>query len=133
MVSDIALRSQPVREKLAPHHKIPRGVCQTVSWNALRVSSSIAVQWPSEVCALTLTELFGIELPLIQAPMAGSQGRELAIPVSRAGALGSLPCALLTADAMPPQLSAIRPPTDQPYNVNFFFHPPPASDAKRVA
>src|SRR5258708_1497641 len=133
MVSDIALCSQRVREKLAPHHKIPRGICQTVSWNALRVSSSIAVQWPPEVCAMTLTELFGIELPLIQAPMAGSQGSELAIAVSSAGALGSLPCALLTVDAMSAELAAIRARTDQPYNVNFFCHAPPIADDKREA
>ena len=42
-----------------------------------------------------LQDLFGIELPVIQAPMAGSQGSELAIAVSNAGGLGSLPCALL--------------------------------------
>src|SRR5258708_1666181 len=133
MVSDIALCSQRVREKLAPHHKIPRGICQTVSWNALRVSSSIAVQWPSEVCAMTLTELFGIELPLIQAPMAGSQGSELAIAVSNAGGLGSLPCALLTVDAMRAELAAIRAATDRPFNVNFFCHAPPAADDRREA
>ena len=32
--------------------------------------------------------------------MAGSQGSALAIAVSNAGGLGSLPCAMLTPDAM---------------------------------
>jgi nitronate monooxygenase len=82
---------------------------------------------------MTLTELFGIELPLIQAPMAGSQGSELAIAVSNAGGLGSLPCAMLSMDAMRIELTAIRTRTDAPFNVNFFCHIPPTVDDKREA
>jgi nitronate monooxygenase len=82
---------------------------------------------------MRLQELLGIQLPIIQAPMAGSQGSELAIAVCNAGGLGSLPCALLTADAMRTELAAIRGRTDQPYNVNFFCHTPPIVDAKREA
>ena len=52
-------------------------------------------------------ELFGIELPIIQAPMAGVQGSALAIAVSNAGGLGSLPCAMLSLDAMRSELAAI--------------------------
>ena len=44
----------------------------------------------------SLQRLLGIELPIIQAPMAGVQGSALAIAVSNAGGLGSLPCAMLT-------------------------------------
>jgi NAD(P)H-dependent flavin oxidoreductase YrpB (nitropropane dioxygenase family) len=44
------------------------------------------------------TEIFGVELPIIQAPMAGSSDAELAIAVSEAGGLGSLPCGMLTSD-----------------------------------
>src|SRR5271168_692014 len=82
---------------------------------------------------MTLQELFGIRLPMIQAPMAGSQGSELAIAVSSAGGLGSLPCAMLTPDGMRAELTAIRAATDQPFNVNFFCHTAPATDAKREA
>ena len=82
---------------------------------------------------MTLRELFGIRLPVIQAPMAGSQGSELAIAVCNAGGLGSLPCAMLTPDGMRAELQAIRAGTDQPFNVNFFCHTPPAVDAKREA
>jgi nitronate monooxygenase len=82
---------------------------------------------------MTLTKLFGIELPLIQAPMAGSQGSELAIAVSNAGGLGSLPCAMLSTDAMRTELSAIRARTDAPFNVNFFCHTQPAADDEREA
>ena len=49
---------------------------------------------------MSLRELFGVELPVVQAPMAGFQTSELAIAVSNVGGLGSLPCALLSLDAM---------------------------------
>jgi nitronate monooxygenase len=80
---------------------------------------------------MSFQELFGVELPVVQAPMAGSQGSELAIAVSNAGGLGSLPCALLSVDAMKTELAAIRAATRKPYNVNFFCHSPPVSDAGR--
>ncbi|MBE0588723.1 MAG: nitronate monooxygenase, partial [Hydrogenophaga sp.] len=48
----------------------------------------------------TLTELLHTEFPLIQAPMAGVQGAALAVTASNAGALGSLPCAMLSPEAM---------------------------------
>jgi nitronate monooxygenase len=48
----------------------------------------------------SLHELLGIELPIIQAPMAGAQGSALVVAVSNAGGLGSLPCVMLTVDAM---------------------------------
>ena len=70
-------------------------------------------------------KLLGTDLPLIQAPMAGSQGAKLAIAVSDAGGLGSLPCAMLTPDAMRKELVEITTHTSKPYNVNFFCHVPP--------
>lgn len=79
----------------------------------------------------SLSSLLGTRLPLIQAPMAGVQGSALAIAVCNAGGLGSLPCAMLTADAIRSELTAIRAGTEQPYNVNFFCHTPPAPDAAR--
>jgi nitronate monooxygenase len=77
--------------------------------------------------------LFGTRWPIVQAPMAGAQGAKLAIAVSQAGGLGSLPCAMLTVEAMRKELAAIRGATDRPYNVNFFAHTPPAADARREA
>jgi nitronate monooxygenase len=82
---------------------------------------------------MTLQELFGIRLPLIQAPMAGSQGSELAIAVCNAGGLGSLPCTMLAPENMRAELRSIRAGTDRPFNVNFFCHTPPTTDAKREA
>ena len=82
---------------------------------------------------MTLQQLFGTRLPIIQAPMAGVQGSALAIAVSNAGGLGSLPCAMLTVDAMRNELVAIKAKTDQPFNVNFFCHVPPTPSADREA
>jgi nitronate monooxygenase len=82
---------------------------------------------------MSLKQLLGIELPLIQAPMAGVQGSALAIAVSQAGALGSLPCAMLGMEAMQHEWECIRSQTDKPFNANFFCHTAPAADAQRDA
>jgi nitronate monooxygenase len=81
----------------------------------------------------TLQELLGVELPIIQAPMAGVQGSALAMAVSNAGGLGSLPCATLGPEALRKELGALRSQTDRPFNVNFFCHTPPKPDAEREA
>lgn len=80
---------------------------------------------------MTLQSLLGIELPLIQAPMAGVQGSALALAVSNAGGLGSLPCAMLSPDALRDELAALRAGTTAPYAVNFFCHTPPEPDPVR--
>lgn len=82
---------------------------------------------------MTLCELLRIERPLIQAPMAGSQGGALAVAVSNAGGLGSLPCALLNLEQMRAELAYIRAQTARPFNVNFFCHAMPQADARREA
>ncbi|MDX3775234.1 nitronate monooxygenase [Chromatiaceae bacterium AAb-1] len=79
----------------------------------------------------SLTNILNIELPVIQAPMAGAQGSDMAIAVSEAGGLGSLPCAMLTIDGMQQALSAIEARTDKPINVNFFCHRLPRIDLQR--
>lgn len=80
---------------------------------------------------MTISELLGIELPVIQAPMAGSQGSALAIAVSNAGGLGSQPCAMLGPDQIRNELKAITSATSKPYNVNFFVHTQPTPDPAR--
>ena len=72
--------------------------------------------------------LLGTELPIIQAPMAGVQSSALAIAVSNAGGLGSLPCAMLSLETMRAELAAIASGTSKPFNVNFFCHTPPVPD-----
>lgn len=80
-----------------------------------------------------LTRLFGIEFPIIQAPMAGVQGSTLAIAVSEAGGLGSLPCAMLSLEALEAELTEIRANTTKPINVNFFCHSEPLPQAAKQA
>ncbi len=80
-----------------------------------------------------LQTLLGIELPVIQAPMAGVQDNRLTVAVSNAGGLGSLPCAMLSLDAMRNELVEIRAHTTKPFNVNFFCHPSATPSVEREA
>jgi nitronate monooxygenase len=82
---------------------------------------------------MTLQQLLGIELPIIQAPMAGAQGSALAVAVSNAGGLGSLPCAMLDLDGVRKELTALRAQTTKPFNVNFFCHAQPEFSVEREA
>ncbi|MDB5999964.1 MAG: 2-nitropropane dioxygenase [Rhizobacter sp.] len=82
---------------------------------------------------MQLNQLLGTETSLIQAPMAGTQGSAMAIAVSNAGALGSLPCAMLNADGLRQELATIKAQTDKPVNLNFFCHVPPPANAEREA
>ena len=77
--------------------------------------------------------LLGITLPVIQAPMAGVQESALALAVSNAGGLGSLPCAMLDMAGLARELAALRDGTTKPCNLNFFCHAPPQADAAREA
>jgi nitronate monooxygenase len=82
---------------------------------------------------MNLQKLLGIDLPLIQAPMAGVQGSTLAIAVSDAGALGSLPCAVFDVETIRKELAAIRAKTSKPFNLNFFCHRQPEVDEAQEA
>ncbi|MDR7099806.1 nitronate monooxygenase [Lysobacter niabensis] len=74
-----------------------------------------------------ITSLLGVELPLVQAPMAGVQDEALALAVSEAGGLGSMPCALLGPAQLQVALQkfAAHP---RPINLNFFCHAMAAPD-----
>ncbi len=80
---------------------------------------------------MDLAQRLGIELPVIQAPMAGVQLSALTIAVCTAGGLGSLPCALLDAAAIRREIASIRAATDAPFSLNFFCHRTPVADPTR--
>ncbi|MEL0106720.1 MAG: nitronate monooxygenase [Rhodospirillaceae bacterium] len=80
-----------------------------------------------------IINLFGIDLPIIQAPMAGANGSAMVIAVSEAGGLGSLPCAALDTEQVRAEIGIIRQQTSKPINVNFFCHTPPDPDPAREA
>jgi len=85
--------------------------------------------WPDR----RIQDLFGVALPIVQAPMAGAQRAELAIAAARAGALGSLPCAMLSPAQAREQVAQFRAAVDAPVNLNFFCHRPAAADPAREA
>jgi nitronate monooxygenase len=83
--------------------------------------------WPDS----RLIALFGIEHPIVLAPMAGAMDAELAAEVSQAGGLGSLPCAMLTPAQLRDQFAKIRARTGKPVNLNFFCHTVPVLNNAR--
>ena len=84
--------------------------------------------WPNR----DLLDLFNIELPVIQAPMAGCNGAELAAVVSETGGLGSLPCAMLSIDEIKSEVEYIRSTTSKPFNINFFCHRESEIDSESI-
>ena len=81
--------------------------------------------WPRR----DLIDLFGIEHPILQAPMAGDATPALAAAVSNAGGLGGLGCSSYSADELRAQAGAIRAQTNRPFNLNFFAHAAPQPNA----
>lgn len=86
-------------------------------------------RWPDT----RIQDLFGIELPIIQAPMAGPSYAEMVVAVAQAGGLGSLPCAMLSAEQVRQEVGRIREGTAAPINLNFFAHSAPVPDEASLA
>jgi nitronate monooxygenase len=78
-----------------------------------------------------LKTLLGVDVPVIQSPMAGVQASDMAVAVSNAGGLGSLPCATFSPDMIDKELKSLTARTSRPFNVNFFCHAPPTPDPQR--
>ncbi|WP_333611941.1 NAD(P)H-dependent flavin oxidoreductase [Brevundimonas bullata] len=78
-----------------------------------------------------LTDRLGLDLPIIQAPMAGTSTPELAAAVSNAGALGSISIASVDAVEGGRQIQALKALTTRPFNVNLFCHAPTPPDPAR--
>ncbi|AUY36823.1 nitronate monooxygenase [Pseudomonas soli] len=80
-----------------------------------------------------ILDLLGIELPILQAPMAGATGSAMAIAVGNAGGLGALPCAMLSSEQLRGEIDTFRAACQGPLNLNFFCHQPPAPDPEQDA
>jgi len=76
-----------------------------------------------------LTQLLGIELPIVQAPMAGVSSPAMAAAVSNAGALGSIGVGATDAAGAQGMIAEVRARTAKPFNVNLFCHRPAVADA----
>ena len=85
--------------------------------------------WPDR----RLLDLFKTEFPIVLAPMAGIMDAELVIAAAQGGALGSLPCAMLSAEKAREQVNIIRQRVSAPVNMNFFCHKPVDADPSREA
>jgi nitronate monooxygenase len=85
--------------------------------------------WPDR----RIIELFKTEFPIVLAPMAGVMDAELVIAAAQGGALGSLPCAMLSAEKAREQVNIIRQRVSAPVNMNFFCHQPVDADPAREA
>ncbi|HSS63020.1 MAG TPA: nitronate monooxygenase [Gammaproteobacteria bacterium] len=72
--------------------------------------------WPDR----RLLELFDIEHPIIQAPMASATNAELVAAVSEAGGLGSFGAAATPPDRLRATVQAIRQRTNHSFNINLF-------------
>src|SRR5262245_29948171 len=85
--------------------------------------------WPDR----KLLDLFGIEHPILLAPMGGAMDWELTTAVAEAGGLGSLPCMMFTIDKAREEVGKIRARTKAPINLGFFTHKQPQPDNAREA
>jgi nitronate monooxygenase len=81
--------------------------------------------WPDR----RLLNLFKTEFPIVLAPMAGVVDADLVIAAAQGGALGSLPCAMLSVEKAREQMNIIRQRVSAPINMNFFCHRPVEADA----
>jgi len=85
--------------------------------------------WPDR----RLLELLKVEFPIVQAPMAGVMDADLVIAAAQGGALGSLPCAILSVEKAREQVNIIRQRVSAPIAMNFFCHEPVEVDPKAEA
>jgi nitronate monooxygenase len=77
--------------------------------------------WPTD----RLQVLFGIEYPVVQAPMAGASTPAMAVAVANAGGMGSLGCAAMTVEQLRAAAADVVAGTNGTVNFNFFVHEEP--------
>ena len=85
--------------------------------------------WPDR----RLLDLFKTEFPIVLAPMAGVVDADLVIAAAQGGALGSLPCAMMSVEKAREQINIIRQRVSAPVNMNFFCHNAVDADPAREA
>jgi nitronate monooxygenase len=85
--------------------------------------------WPDR----RLLDLFKTEFPIVLAPMAGIMDADLVIAAAQGGALGSLPCAMISVEKAREQVNIIRQRVAATVNMNFFCHKAVDADPAREA
>ncbi|CAN7261142.1 nitronate monooxygenase [Phenylobacterium sp. LjRoot164] len=82
---------------------------------------------------MALRELLDrLAIPILQAPMVGASPPEMALTVSRAGAMGSLAAGALAPDQIEPEVELLRAATDAPFGVNLLMAPRAEPDGAAV-
>ena len=79
-----------------------------------------------------ITELLGIEHPIIQGGMAWVAEHQLAAAVSNAGGLGLIGAASAPEDVIRAEIRAAKELTDKPFGVNVMLMSPYAEEVARV-
>lgn len=79
----------------------------------------------------TILQRLGVDLPIIQAPMAGTSTPALAAAATNAGALGSISVGAVDAARAGETIAQLKTLTDGPFNVNVFTHHPAKADPSR--
>ncbi len=77
---------------------------------------------------MTFLKLLGIDLPIVQAPMAGISTPSMAAAVSNAGALGSIGVGATGPEGTRAMIAQVRERSDRSFNVNVFCHQPATAD-----
>ena len=75
-----------------------------------------------------LLGLLRIDVPIIQAPMAGVSSPDMAAAVANTGGLGSIGVGATNAAGTRTMIAAVRERTNRSFNVNLFCHRPAAPD-----
>ena len=77
---------------------------------------------------------FGLRVPILLAPMAGSCPPSLSVAVARAGGMGACGALLMPPPEILAWAAAVRAETDAPFQMNLWVpDPPPARDAAHEA
>lgn len=82
---------------------------------------------------MNINEMLGVDVAIIQAPMAGVQDWRLAAAVSDAGGLGSIPCGMLSTEQICAEIEQFIAYTNRPFNLNFFCHQVPSVSDQEIA
>src|ERR1700745_1543633 len=79
---------------------------------------------------MTLLETVRIDLPIIQAQIAGLSSPAMAAAVASAGALGSIGVGATDAEGARRMIAAIKERTRRSFNVNVFCHKVPRAEVE---
>ena len=75
-----------------------------------------------DVFRTDLSDLLGIDYPIVQSGMGGVAGPDMVAEVSRAGALGVLAGLNVPPDELRKMIRRVRELTDRPFGVNLWLH-----------